>query len=168
MTTNSSPDNSIQSYIPNDLIIPDDPKEANLILTDYLRSVVDALNDKDIGQYNTVELVSGQKWFTPGDANKERYVYRKVVDLGGLNDFTITTPQNTAHGITINANTIVTRIYGTATDPSTKFIPLPYVDMSGGGNNIQLCMDGTNVILEGNFNYSGYTTAYVVVEYIQN
>jgi len=66
MTTNSSPDNSIQSYIPNDLIIPDDPKEANLILTDYLRSVVDALNDKDIGQYNTVELVSGQKWFYAG------------------------------------------------------------------------------------------------------
>jgi hypothetical protein len=166
--SSSLPANAIQSFVPNDLIMPETYDDAQLILTDYLRNVVDALNDKEIGQYNTVELVTGQHWFTPGNANVLRYVYRKVIDLGGLNDFTVTNPQNTAHGIAITANTIVTRIYGTATDPSTSFIPLPYVDMTGGGNHIQLSMDGTNVILRSNFNYSGYTTAYVVVEYIQN
>jgi len=162
------PPNAEQSFIPNDLIIPDDWGEANLILTDYFRNVVDALNDKEIAQYNTTQLVTGQKWFTPGDATKLRYVYRKVIDLGGLNDFTAANPQNTAHGIDITANTIVTKIYGAATDPSTEFIPLPFIDMSGGGNHIELSMDGTNVILTSNLDYSGFTTAYVVVEYIQN
>jgi hypothetical protein len=88
--------------------------------------------------------------------------------LGGLNDFTSTSPQNTAHGITINSNLIITRLYGVATDPSTNFIPLPYIDMTGGANHIELSMDGTNIILRSNLDYSGFTSAYVVVEYVKN
>jgi len=162
------PSDSINSFVPNDLIIPHEFLEANVILTDYFRSIVDALNDKDIGQYSTNELVNGQKWYTPGDANIFRYVYRKVIDLGGLNDFTVTNPQTVAHGISVTPNTVVTRLYGTATDPSTALIPLPFVDMSGGSNHIELSMDATNVILRSNADYSGYTTAYAVIEYIQN
>lgn len=163
------PSNSQQSYIPNDLIIPDEWDEANLILTDYFRNVVDALNDKEIGQYNTVELVSGQKWFTPGDANVERYVYRKVIDFGALPN---SATKSVAHGITTTQHTVFTRIYGTATDPGastiTSAIPIPYVDPGTLANGIQLDVDATNVNVTTAANYTAYTTCYIILEYIQN
>lgn len=163
------PANSIQSFIPNDLIIPDDFSEAKLILTDYLRNVIDALNDKEIGQYNTVELVTGQNWFTPGDANVLRGVYRKVINFGTLPN---TTTTSVAHGITTTQNTVFTRIYGTATDPGattiTSAIPLPYVDPSALANGILLNVDATNVNVTTAADYSAYTNTFIVLEYIQN
>ena len=164
MTFNLS--NAITSYIPEDISVPEDSVEASRVLTSSLKQIISALNDKDIGHYNVVEGVNGQKFFTPNDPQRFKNVYRKVIDLGGLNDFTAVNPQNTAHNIQITAGMVIVRLYGVATDPSTTYIPLPYMDMTGGGNNIQLSMDATNIVLRSNFDYSGFTTAYAVIEYI--
>ena len=120
------------------------------------------VNAKDYGYYSTNEQANGQRWYsTPQDY---KTVYRKRIDIGALPN---NTTKNTAHGITIGANTVITRLYGAATDHSTLFIPLPYVDMSGSSNHIQLSMDGTNIILKSNAGYSGFTAAYVICEYVQ-
>ena len=161
------PVNSLNSYIPTDVILPEDPTELRRVLDDTLKRMIDSINDKDIGFYNTTALLNGQQFFTAGDPQNFRSVFRKVIDLGGLNDFTAVNPQNTAHGITITANLEITRIYGTATDPSTTYIPLPYLDMTGGANHIQLSMDNTNIVLRSNLDYSGFTTAYAVVEWVE-
>lgn len=163
-----APNFTAQQYLNDEFTFADDPREFRNELEDFLKKNVEAVNTKDIGLYYDVETVNGQQWFTPGEAGEVRQAIRKVIDMGGLNDFTTTNPQNVAHNIAIDANIVVTRLYGVATDPNTSFIPLPYVDMSGGGNHIGLSMDGTNIILESNLDYSGYTTAYVVVEFIQN
>jgi hypothetical protein len=160
------PSNGIQSFVPNDLLIPSQFEIANPILTDYFRRMVSALNDKDIGQYNTIPIVNGQKWFTPGDANRERFVYRLVVNFGALPNAATKT---VAHSITTTANTIFTRIYGTATDPGaatiTSAIPLPFAS-STLNQNIILSVDAANVIITTAIDYSMYTTTYVVLEYI--
>ena len=162
------PGDSITSYVPSDIILPEDPQELVRVLTDTLKTIIDALNDKDIGHYNTtVRSINGQKFFTPNDPQRFRNVFRKVIDLGGLNDFTAVNPQNVAHGITITADLEIVRLYGACTDPSTGYIPLPYVDMTGGGNNIQLSMDNTNIILRSNFDYSGFTAGYAIVEWVE-
>ena len=167
--SSSLPPNSHQSFIPNDLIIPDEWSEANLILTDYFRNVVDALNDKEIGQYNTTEIVTGEKWFTPGDATKLRNVYRKVIDFGALPNAAL---KSVAHGITTTQNTIFTHIYATATDPAVSTtnsaIPIPFVDPGTLANGIMIEVDATNVNITTAANYSAYTITYVVLEYIQN
>lgn len=169
MTASYLPANAQQSFLPNDLIIPDDWAEANLILTDYFRNLVDALNDKEIAQYNTVELVTGQKWFTPGDATKLRYVYRKIIDFGALPN---AATKSVAHGITTTATTVFTRIYATATDPAASTtnsaIPIPYVDPAVLANGIEINVDATNVNIITAANYTAYTTTYVVLEYIQS
>lgn len=161
------PTDSITSYVPTDVILPEDLQELRKSLDDILRRLISATNDKDIGYYNVVTTVNGQKWADPTDPQIFKNVFRKIVYIGALNDFTAVNPQNTAHGITITATHVVTRLYGAATDPSTLFIPLPYIDMTGGGNHIQLSMDATNIILRSNFDYSGFTQAYVVVEWIE-
>jgi len=123
------------------------------------------VNVKDFGYYTTEEMVNGQKWSniaTVGSEKKQEYktVYRKRVDLGALKS---SGTSSIAHGITITANTIVTRLYGAATDPSTTFIPLPYV----AANSIYLSMDATNVIVQTTDDKTGFTAAYVIIEYVQ-
>lgn len=157
------PANTQQSYIPPSVILPEDPTLLRIILTEKLQRIIEAINDKDIGQYNTQELINGQLYFTDGDPNKYRHVFRKVIDFGALPN---TGTTNVAHGITWTTNTRFTRIYGTATDPSTRSIPLPYVDTTA-GSSIELSVDTTNVQVITAANYSGYTTTYIVLEYVQ-
>ncbi len=173
-------DSAYNNVVPNDLIIPREEEEMNRVLTDYLRLMVDNLNAKDVAIYDEVEQTQGQQWFNPTDRQSPRFGLRKVINLlktdgsggTGLNNFLITNPQLNAHNITVTNLTTITRIYGAATDPTAvsptiKFIPLPFVDMTGGGNNIELCMDDTNVILRSNADYSRFTRAYIILEYVQ-
>ena len=163
-----APSENLSNFVRSYNAIPDEWNDAQEFLVEHLREVSDGINVRDIGYYQEEEVLTGQQ-FVPSAANPTvlRNVFRKVVDLGGLNDFTATNPQNIAHGITITADTLIPRLYGAATDPSTTFIPLPFVDMSGGGGNIELTMDGTNIVLRSNADYSGFTSAYAVVEYVQ-
>lgn len=162
-----TPSSGFNNFVPNDLVMPDDYENASLVLTDYFRYIVNALNSRDISIYDEQEFADGQIWFNPSDRQKPRYGNRKVIDLGGLNDFTTTNPQTVSHNISITSNFVITKIYGAATDPSTEFISLPYVDMTGGNNHIQLSMNGSDVILRSNADYSNFTTAYVVLEYLR-
>ena len=163
------PSNGLQSFIPNDLIIPETFPDANLILTEYIRQLVDAVNLKDIGQYNTVETVNGQTFFTPGDANDARFVFRKVIDFGALPN---ATTKSVAHNINVSAGTIFTRVYAVAThptntDPNPKSLPIPFVDPNTSTNGIELYVTDTNAVIITAANYSAYTTCYVIVEYIK-
>jgi len=162
------PANSITSYIPTDVILPTEPEELRRVLDDILKKIIDATNDKDIGYYNDVEGVNGQKFFTPGDPLTFRNVYRKVVDCGALPNAGTTL---TAHGITTNANTRFTRVYGCATNPGgaaiNGVIPLPYVSTAALANGVNLFVNATNVSLTTGVDYSAYTTTFVVLEYVQ-
>lgn len=160
----SQPSNSITSYVPSDIIVPDDPKALKRFLDDLFKQIIDALNDKEIGHYNTVEEVIGQKYFTAGDTQNFKGIYRKVVDFGALPN---TAAKTVAHGITVSASTIFTHIYATATEPSNGYIPIPYVDPLDIANAIELYVDAANVGIVTGADYSAYTTCYVVLEWIQ-
>lgn len=163
------PQDSMNSFVPNDLIIPAEFDKANQILTDYFRTLVDALNDKEIAQYSTDELVTGQKFFTAGDAQKFRFTFRKVVNFGALPN---SATKTVAHGITTTEKTVFTRIYATATDPGastiTQAIPIPYVDPAALANGIELSVDATNVNIKTAIDYSAFTTTFVILEWIQD
>lgn len=124
----------------------------------YLQ-IATQVNAKDYGYYSPSAEVNGQRWYsTPQDY---KTIYRKRIDVGALLN---NGAKSTAHGITITANTVVTRLYGAATDPSTTFIPLPYVAAAP----IYLSMDGTNVIVQTTDDKTGFTASFVIVEFIQN
>lgn len=168
-TPNSSYPTS--NYVRPDIIVPIEPEESAEILTDYLRTVAYAINDKDIGQYPLVEIVNGQKWpsNTADNVNKMRNAFRKVIDFGALPD---TTAKTAPHGITTNINTTFTRIFATATDPgastTTSAIPIPFADPAAAANSIRLEVDATNVTITTAIDYSAYSRCYVVLEWLQN
>ena len=168
----TTPNNLTSSAIPTSIIIPDDWKEAQLVLTDHLVRMAYAINDREVSTYqdatlsggsNISETVTGQLWFTPGDPNKFRNGNRTVVNFGALpNVGTLTAP----HGINVTSNTVFTKISGVASIPGTKYIPLPYSHRAA--EYIEVWVDGTNVNIKTDLNYSAYTQAYVVLEYIES
>lgn len=122
-------------------------------------NLIVALNAKDYGSYVTSEIFCGQKRFNRSDISKTQDVLRKVIDMGALKNAGVT---QVAHGINITADTEFTRIYGSATDPSTDFIPLPYMEV----NPVYLHVDATNVTITTTDDKTGYTISTVTLEYI--
>lgn len=148
-----------------------DPKFQDFItrLREAFNIVETALNVKDTGYYVTQEFVNGQAFFPNPSLTSlsqqtptYRQVYRKVINFGTLPNNTTT---SVAHNITMDSNYTVTRLYGAATDPGTSFIPLPYAHTTD-ANNIILNADTTNINITTGIDYSGYTTTYVIIEYI--
>lgn len=184
MTASFGPSEGIGSYVPPNIIIPEDWVEARLILTDYLLKAAEAINAREIAQYqdatldasndNISETVTGQAWFVAGDPNRFRYGSRTVVNItAGLQDYSgALTTQQVRHGIATTENTRFTRIYGVATDPgastTTQAIPIPYLDVDGLASGIELWVDATYVNLRYQADYSAFTSAYVVLEYVEN
>ena len=178
-----SPSETRDQHLSPSVTIPKEWEEARFFLEQYLLRTAEMVNIREIAQYQDVSLASGvnisetitgQAWFTPGDPNKFRYGSRTVINItGGLNDNGggIAT-QTQAHGITTTANTRLTRIYGAATDPGasslTSALPIPYTDVDAIAGGIELFVDATNVNLRYGVDYSAYTEAYVVLEWLEN
>ena len=146
-------------------------KELLVRLYQNLNLMAINLNNKDTGYYDTSEFVTGQKYFPKpgltslsGQTPDFRQTYRKVINFGALPN---TGTTNVAHGLTVDANTIFTRIYGAVTDPAgLSFLPLPYAS-STAANNIELSVNNTNVTIITGSNRSAYTITYIVLEMIK-
>ena len=144
-------------------------KELLVRLYQNVNNIALALNIKDTGMYDTTQFVNGQLFFpnpatpvTGSQSSNFRQVYRSVINFGVLPN---TGAKAVAHGITIDARTSFTRIYGVATDPiGLDYIPLPFVDATG--NNIELNADVNNVNIITTSDRTMYTVCYVVLEYL--
>lgn len=167
------------AFIPVYDFIPENWEDARRVLVEHLRQITEGVNDSEKGFHVDVETLAGKFWTPRARASADdpivyRNVFRKVVDLEGLDDFSAGTPPNTqtvAHGITFTENSFITALYGAATDPALSDlnagIPLPFLDVGTLANGIQLDIDGTNINLTSSADYSAYTEAWVVVEYVQ-
>jgi len=126
-----------------------------------LNSMSLLLNLKETGQYSPQEFTCGQQYKF---GNKPQQVVRKVIDFGALPN---AGTKNVAHGITFNASTVFTRIYGAATDPAgINYLPLPYASTTL-NNNIELKVDTTNVTVTTGINRAAFTKTYIVLEWLK-
>ena len=138
-------------------------------LRQTINSISIAVNLKDTGYYITDETANGQLYFpdpaldsTTAKLPTFRNVFRKVIDFGALLN---NAAKPIAHGITITPDISFTRIYATATDPSTSFIPIPYAS-STAADIVELSVNATHVTITTGSDRTGYTTTYVVLEWI--
>lgn len=147
------------------------PTTNNANINQVVNQLSLVLNTKDSGYYALTEFINGQIWFpdptlksTSAQQPTLRQVYRLVLNCGALKNTDTTV---VAHGLTITAGYTFTRIYGAASDPSTTFIPLPYASPVA-AENIALFVDATNVNITTGNDRTGFTTSYVVIEYIKS
>lgn len=148
-------------------------KEFLVQLTQTVNSLSLILNMKDTGYYYLSEFANSQYYFpveipdgTYEIIQQPRPVYRKVVwwNKPLPNAGTDTEP----HGIDVEFDFRFTRIYGCATKPTfpPSYIPLPFASPIL-NRNISLSADDADVIITTAFNYSAYTSAFIVLEYVK-
>ena len=147
-------------------------KELLVRLYQNLNNMAVSTNLKDAGYYNTQEFVNGQQFF-PNPANSSqtavqpdfRSVFRMIVNFGALPN---AGTKSVAHGIAMTSSFSFTRIYATATNPTTpKFIPIPYASNSA-NSSVEINVDGTNVNITTAANLTAYTITYVILEYLKS
>jgi hypothetical protein len=137
---------------------------------ELLRQVLDqsyvnmayAINYRDIGTYDTVEVVNGQQFFGSTQQRK-RFAFRKVFSIGSI---ATGATSNTAHGIT--GQTLFTRIYGTCITDVVDYRPLPYPTPAALNQQISLTVTSTNIVIVNGAGSPNITSAIVVLEYLKN
>jgi hypothetical protein len=141
-------------------------KELLVRLYQNINSICTALNLKDSGYYVETEFMNSQLLFPNPNFQPSQYrqIFRTVVNFGTLPNNTST---SVAHNIDITNTYTFTRIYGAASDTTNlTYIPLPYVSTTS-TNNIELSVNATDVTITTTFDYSSYTTCYVILEYVK-
>lgn len=134
-------------------------------MTKLNADIARSVNIREIGNYQLAEQLTGQYFFPSSNVQSNRQTFRTVVNFGALPN---STTKSVAHGIAVTLNTIFTRIYGCATNPSTEFAPIPYVNVGTPGDGVEINADGTNVnIKTTTANWTSFT-AIVVLEYLKN
>lgn len=146
-------------------------KELLVRMYQQINNIAVSINTRDAAYYDTQEFVNGQLLFPNPALNSStstypayRQIFRMVINFGTLPN---TATKSVAHGITITQATSFTRIYATATDPSTLFIPIPYASPTL-VNNIEINVDPTNVNITTGSDRTAFTTCYVILEYVQS
>ena len=164
MSFNSAPSTLI-NQLPLSISFPEDNEKAWEYLTWLLRRFATTINTKEAALYNTIEAINSQQYFDPSNTQNFRLVYRMVVNFGALPN---TTSKSVAHNIDFTSTYTATRIYATASDTTDlEYIPIPYATASS-TNNVQIDVNGTDVVITTASNMTNYNVCYVVIEYLKN
>lgn len=147
-------------------------KELLVRLYQNINDIALNLNIRDTAYYAIEEFVTGQQVSsdpamasTSSEPGQFKSGMRKMIIMGTLPN---TTTISVAHGITVNSNTIFTRIYGTANDTTANmYLPLPFASPTP-AENIRLTVDATKVNITTGNNRTTFTRNYVVLEWYQN
>lgn len=143
-------------------------KELLVRLHEFVNLIAINTNLRTTGYYPLDEFVNGNQYF-PNPANTTnssqifRQAYHKTFVFPLPNATTLVIP----HGITCNVGTTFTHIRGAANDTTNlEYVPLPYTTLVS-SDNIQVRVDSTNIYVTTGIDYSSFTIAYLVLEYLK-
>jgi len=156
-----SPDNAYSTFLALYTYLGDgEDRETNLENT--LTNIIFSLNSKEIGIFETEEVVNGQAWFNATDENVKRGNFRKVIAVPTL---TAAGTTSVAHELGDISGFTFTSIYGTAKNAAgTLHVALP----QGGPDDVMITIDATNVnVICATGTYNGFS-ALVILEYLKN
>ena len=142
--------------------LPESYEEYKDVFDVEYRKLVDSVNSKEGALYLLQELATFQRYYIAGNPIKTINVYRKTFNFGSLPN---ATSKKLPHGIRMDANTKLTRLYGAATDPASRqFIPLPFASPTL-ANNVSLEANGTEIIVTTGSSRINFTQTSIVMEY---
>lgn len=149
-------------FLNTSIYLPDDDDTREIYLTSLFKDIAIKNNLREIGTYETFELITGQRWFNNNNFNDKKSAYRLVVVFP-----TIAGPGTTSvpHELGDISGFTFTRIYGTAKNAAgTLHVPLPQASL----DNVMITVDANNVnIICGTATYNTFY-AQVILEYLKN
>ena len=144
----------------------DELRELIVRLYQNLNTTALVVNRKESSYYPlNQDFITGAQYFPDpaGTSNVLRSVIRTVVNIGALPN---TGVKNVAHNITFNSSSMLTRLYGAATDTTgLNYIPLPYASTVL-ANSVELSVNNANVVITTGSNRSNFNLCTVVIEYL--
>lgn len=161
MTTSSG--NSIQNaYLPTTRGFPADPTQLNGDLSKSYIEIAQAVNFRTIGVFDKFQVVTGERWFNEPDALSKRQTYREVFTVGA-----IAAGGNATFAHLITGIVAFTRMYGTCITDTPDYRPIPYASVAA-NSNIDLRVQGPNIIVANGAAAPNIVSAIVVLEYLLN
>lgn len=157
------PANSKTAFVATSNVYPQDVEQLTIQLTYRDTIIATALNLREIGQYETVEIVTGQQFFTTGNAQKKRFSYRKVFPLPATAAGATTL---IAHGLT--GVTLYTHIYGTARTDVPDDRPIPYSSAAAVNQQIEIKVGAVNISVINGAGAPNITDGLIVLEFLKN
>ena len=162
-----APSNTEAPFLPVTFDYPKNPQELQERFPKVYRDISSRLNLRQIGSYPLKEIIAGQQFFTSGDPQNFRGVYRLVIEIGAIAAGATFTA---AHGITGFSTLTFTHIYGTAITAAGTFnkVPLPYVSATLITNQIQIDADDTNYRIIVGATASNVISGILILEYVKS
>lgn len=159
----SSPANTLSPYLQTSVWFPEDFQQFRIKFLELYRDISSNVNIRQIAIFDLQEILSGEQWFTAGNPQKKRQTFRKVFSIGAI---AAGATLNTAHGLT--GVTAYTHIYGTAITDTPDNRPIPYASVTAVNQQIEMNVDGTNIIIINGAAAPNITSAIVVLEFLKN
>lgn len=164
------PANSQSAFLQEEFFVPKDYEQARDLINTREDRTANCLNVREIGQYEQVELINGQTWFSTsqskyGQSQPSRYAYRRTFDLVDLFDAPIPIGATTIRvSPKISSLVLCTRCFGSATmdGPIYVFFPSPLVDITLDNSD-----PNKQSITITNNTAGAFTQCYVTIEYLK-
>lgn len=158
------PANAMSAFVPTTEVYSDDQVQMRNTLTSTHSTIANAVNVREIALYEDGQaILTGQQFSIPGDSTQKRYSFRKMFYFGAIaSGATLNIP----HGITDLVE--FTHIYGTCKTAIPDYRPIPYVSMANIGFQIDIKVNGTNIIIINGIGGAAVaiTSGIIVVEYL--
>src|ERR1051325_2515542 len=150
------------TYVPQYINYELEDQELRMQLTRRDTQLSIALNTKENGVFETVEVQNGQRWFAAtADINLKRFAFRKVFSFGAI-----------AAGGTLVINhgltnvSIFVHIYGTCITDVVDYRPIPYSSVIAVTDQIEVKVTATQIIIDNGATAPNITSGIIVLEYL--
>lgn len=161
------PVNSTNAYLPTYRYLPEDPQELLVVLNQMYTDIANAVNIRQLAQYDSVEMINGQQFFSQTatvNANEIKvFAYRKCFTLPATAAGATT---NIAHGLTGVFQ--YTHIYGTCITDVVDYRPIPYAHAAAANQQIEIKILGANIVVVNGAAAPNITSGLIILEYTKN
>jgi hypothetical protein len=142
---------------------PQDKVDLESVLTKSYIEIAQAVNNRTISLYETIQTVTGNRYFNNGDQQNRRQSFRKIFSFGSIASGASRTM---IHGI--SEITSFVQIYGTCRTDSPDSRPLPYVSITNVNEQIQVNVTSSQIIISNGAGANNILDGIIVLEYLLN
>lgn len=158
-----APINSKTAFLNTSIVFSENESQKIYELTKLTTDLANYINLREIAQYDLVELLTGQQYFDPTNAQRKRQSYRKAFAIGAI---AAGGNETKAHGI--NSFTIMPHFFGGVITDVVDYRPIPFVSTIAVTDQISVQTDSTNYIITVGATSPNVTSGILVLEYLKN
>ena len=156
------PSNALSAYLQTYRNFEGDQEQIRLLLNNSYRDTAEAVNLREIGIHELVEVQNGQQFFNLTNTQAKRYAFRKTFSIGAI---TAGTSSTFNHGI--SGITVITHFYGGVITDIPDYRPLPYPSTTANAN-IEVSATNTQVTITVGAGSPNVMSGILVLEYLKN